>query len=544
MPEYRSQMLALPFAVVALVLFFVQLVAGGLLALYYLNPDLLSGIANFNLIRAYHINALILWLFSATFAAVFYLTPILAKRELWGQSLVKLLAVVLVLVVIGIFATLPLMQSGTNIWIANQPMLVEGKEYVEAGRLWDIFIFIGFIIVAVVVLKTLPSPKEWPLALWALVIGAAGTFILYIPGNLFFKSVVVSEYFRWWTVHYWVEGSLEVAYAGAIGLVLMLLIPDPRVKKVVDKYIFYDVILAATSGVIGQGHHYFWIGTPTFWILLGGVISVLEIVPLALMALESLRIAKELKQPFPNIPSLYFMVGILIFGFIGVSLLGLIQTWPWTNWWEHGTWVTPSHGHECMMAFAMGGIALLYLALPDLTGKPIDRTLVLWSKRAFWLMFIGQVILASTFGLAGTVQIYHYWILAEPWQKVLEARFPFVPGIVFGGAMVFLGYLHLAASMFRHLLMPVEGEEYKPAAVKKSFLTTFDHFPFLVVLAVFFALIGTTGLWSFSSSAVLEFGNLWIPFALSAIAYVGLGVLAVIMASKLARGIEYGHYIE
>ncbi len=544
MPEYRSQMLALPFAVIALILFFVQLVAGGLLALYYLNPDLLSGIANFNLVRAYHINALLLWLFAATFAAVFYLTPILSKRDLWGQSLVKLLAVVFVFVVVGIFATLPLMQTGTNIWIANQPMLVEGKEYVEAGRLWDIFILIGFIIVAVVVLKTLPSPKEWPLALWALVIGAAGTFLLYIPGNLFFKSVVVSEYFRWWTVHYWVEGSLEIAYAGAIGLVLMLLIPDPRVKKVVDKYIFYDVILAATSGIIGQGHHYFWIGTPTFWIMLGGVISVLEIVPLALMALESLRIAKELKHPFPNIPSLYFMVGILIFGFIGVSLLGLMQTWPWTNWWEHGTWVTPSHGHECMMAFAMGAIALLYLALPDLTGKPVDRTFVSWGKKAFWLMFIGQVILATSFGLAGTVQIYHYWILSEPWQKVLEARFPFVPGIVFGGAMVFLGYLYLAASMLRHIFMPVEGEEYKPAAAKKSFLTTFDHFPFLVVLAVFFSLIGTTGLWSFSSSAVLEFGNLWIPFTLSAIAYVGLGVLAVIMASKLARGIEYGHYLE
>ena len=544
MPEYRSQMLALPFAVIALILFFVQLVAGGLLALYYLNPDLLSGIANFNLVRAYHINALILWLFAATFAAVFYLTPILSKRDLWGQSLVKLLAIVFVFVVVGIFATLPLMQTGTNIWIANQPMLVEGKEYVEAGRVWDIFILIGFIIVAVVVLKTLPSPKEWPLALWALVIGAAGTFLLYIPGNLFFKSVVVSEYFRWWTVHYWVEGSLEIAYAGAIGLVLMLLIPDPRVKKVVDKYIFYDVILAATSGIIGQGHHYFWIGTPTFWIMLGGVISVLEIVPLALMALESLRIAKELKQPFPNIPSLYFMVGILIFGFIGVSLLGLMQTWPWTNWWEHGTWVTPSHGHECMMAFAMGAIALLYLALPDLTGKSVDRTFVSWGKKAFWLMFIGQVILATSFGLAGTVQIYHYWILSEPWQKVLEARFPFVPGIVFGGAMVFLGYLYLAASMLRHVLMPVEGEEYKSTAAKRSFLTTFDHFPFLVVLAVFFSLIGTTGLWSFSSSAVLEFGNLWIPFTLSAIAYVGLGVLAVIMASKLARGIEYGHYLE
>ncbi len=544
MVAYKSQKLALPFAVVAIVLFLIQLIAGGLLALYYISPDVLSGIANFNLLRAYHLNALIFWLFSATFAAVFYITPVLAKRELWGQGLVKLLAVVLVLIVAGVFATLPLMQTGSNLWLFNQPLLYEGKEYVEAGRIFDVLVFVGFLIVALVVLKTLPSPKEWPLALWALVVGAAGTFLLYIPGNVFFRSIPASEYFRWWTVHYWVEGSLEIAYAGAIGLVLMLIIPDERVRKIVDKYIFYDVILAATSGIVGQGHHYFWIGTPTFWIMLGGVISVLEIVPLALMALESLKIAKELKQPFVNIPSLYFMVGILIFGFVGVSLLGLMQTWPWTNWWEHGTWVTPSHGHECMMAFAMGAIALLYFALPDLTDKPVDKTFVNWGKKAFWFMFVGQIIIATSFGIAGAVQIYHYWILEESWQQVLAARFPFVPGIVIGGALVFAGYLYFAASVLRHLLFPVDGVEYTPPKVEKSYFNTFSGFPTLVVLAVLFALIGTTGLWSFSSASVLKFHKVWIPYLLVAVAYISLAVVAVLMAGKLARGIEYGHHLE
>jgi nitric oxide reductase subunit B len=544
MVKYQSQKLALPYATVALLLFFVQLIAGGLLAIYYISPDVLTGIVNFNLLRAYHLNALIFWLFSATFAAVFYVTPILSERELWGQNLVKLLAVVLVLVVVGIFATLPLMQSGSNLWALNQPLLYEGKEYVEAGRLWDILVFVGFLIVALVVLKTLPSPRQWPLALWALVVGAAGTFFLYIPGNILFKSITTNEYFRWWTVHYWVEGALEIAYAGAIGLVLMLIIPDARVRKVVDKYIFYDVVLAATSGIIGQGHHYFWIGTPTFWIMLGGVISVLEIVPLALMALESLRIAKELKQPFVNIPSLYFMVGILVFGFVGVSLLGLIQTWPWTNWWEHGTWVTPSHGHECMMAFAMGAIALLYFALPDLVDKPIDRTFVEWGRKAFWFMFVGQIILATSFGLAGTVQIYHYWILGESWRSVLAARFPFVPGIIIGGAIVFVGYLYFSASVLRHLLFPVSEDPYTAPKIKKSYFNTLSGFPMLIVVAVLLALIGTTGLWSFSSQSVLVFKKVWIPYTLVAVAYIGLGVTAILMAGKLARGIEYGHHLE
>ncbi len=210
-----------------------------------------------------------------------------------------------------------------------------------------------------------------------------------------------SEYFRWWTVHYWVEGALEVAYAGAFGLLLMVLIPREEVKRIVDKYVFYDVVLAAISGILGQGHHYFWIGTPTFWIMVGGVFSALEVLPLILMVFESLRVAREAGIRFENIPSMYFMVRILMFEVVDVALQGLIITWPWTNWWEHGTWVTMLHAHECMMAFAMGAISLILFAVPGLTGKPVDKTFTVWGKRAFVLMALGQTILATSFGLAG-----------------------------------------------------------------------------------------------------------------------------------------------
>lgn len=541
MVRFEGQRLAVPFLVAAVLLFLVQLIAGGLLAAYYISPDVLSGVANFNLLRAYHINALLFWLFSATFAAVIYITPVLSGRDLWGKGLVKLFAALLVLVVARSFFTLPLMQTGDNVWFLGQPMLYEGKEYVEIGRLWDLLL-LGFAIFAVVVVKSLPPVREWPLALWALAMGAVVAFVLYIPGNLFFEAVPTSEYFRWWTVHYWVEGALEVAYAGAFGLLLMVLIPDPRVKKIVDKYIYYDVVLAATSGVIGQGHHYFWIGTPTFWIMMGGVISALEVVPLVLMALESLRIAREGKLRVENVPALYFAVGILVYGLVGVALQGLVITLPWTNWWEHGTWTTMLHAHMCMMAFAMGAMAFIYFMTPDLAGKPVDATFVVWGKRAFWLMFVGQAVLAVSFGLAGVVQINRLWILGEEWESVLEARLHFMPGVVLGGALVFLGYLHYAASVFRHLLFPVSGEPYQPGKPPRGFLTTLNGVPLLVALALLFALVGVTGLWSFSSTMVLEHGAAWLPYSLFATSAVGLASLAVVLAAKFARSVEHGYY--
>ncbi len=167
---------------------------------------------------------------------------------------------------------------------------------------------------------------------------------------------------------------------------------------------------------------------------------------------------------------------------------------------------------------------------------------VFLGKRSFWLMFVGQTILATSFGLAGTVQIYHYWILAEPWQKVIAARSPSVPEIAIGGAIVFLGYLFLATTMFRRILLPIKEEIYTSPVAKKSYFNTLSGFPSLVILAVVFALIGTAGLWSFSLSSVIQSGQVWIPYSLSVIAYAGLAIMAILMASKLARSLEHGYH--
>jgi nitric oxide reductase subunit B len=542
MPAYKTQKLAAPLVVVAVLLFFIQLIFGGIAALYYISPNALSGIINFNLARAYHLNGLLFWLFSATFAAVIYVLPVLSGREIAYPGLVKAVIALLLITVIGGFLSLPLMQSGSNIWGFGQPLLYEGKEYVELGRIWDILVLLAFALFSIVVLKTLPPMREWPLALWALVFGAAIAFVLYVPGNIFFKHVPTSEYFRWWTVHYWVEGALEVAYAGAFGLLLMVLIPRPELKRVVDKYIFYDVVLAATSGILGQGHHYFWIGTPTFWILVGGVFSALEILPLTLMAFEALKIAKKANIKFENIPSMYFMVGILLFGVVGVALQGLVITWPWTNWWEHGTWVTMLHAHECMMAFAMGAISLIYFATPGLADKPIDRTFTIWGKRAFTLIATGQIIMATSFGLAGLPQIFNFWVLGKPWSVVLDIRAKFMPGVLVGASLVFVGFLYYAASILRHMFFPVRGEKYEPEKAPPTFMNTLRGMPILIVLALVFAMIGTAGLWSFFSDHVLVAKDPTIPYTVTSIGFIGLAVLLELMLVKFTRALEYGYY--
>ncbi len=588
MVDYEGQKAAKPLVAVAVILFIVQLIAGALMAFYILNPYMLSGIINFQVIRAYHLDTYLFWLFAATFAVVIYLVPILSGRDF--PSWIKLVPYLLLVVVIGAYLTFPLFQYGTNIWIFDQPLLVEGREFVEMGRLLDILLFLGFIIFAVAILKTLPPPSKWNIPIWALVMGAAVVFFLYIPGNIFIADVPLSEYFRWWTVHYWVEGALEVAYVGAVGIALMLMIPDERIRPIVEKYVFYDVILAATSGIIGQGHHYFWIGTPTFWIILGGLISVMEVIPLTLMIVESYRIARELEVE--NRPAYYHITGIMSFGFVGVALFGLSQTWPWTNWFEHGTWVTPSHGHICAMAFGMGALGLMYLITPGLSVRPVDDIFDTYGRLGFWFLLVGTVFHSVLFALMGNVEIFHRWILREPWQSVFAAKSALAPFLLFSGGLIFVGAIFTAGIILRQLYIPpVEVADggvmmyvaraffgfakffyyisvnvdrivapiytrlaflvrwidkafiklsapmmYKDGGVEKGFFNTLDGMPIVIVIAVVFSLIASAGLWSFSSYSVIVLHNPLLPYTLSTLGYVGMGICAVIIAVKLARG--------
>ncbi len=73
---------------------------------------------------------------------------------------------------------------------------------------------------------------------------------------------------------------------------------------------------------------------------------------------------------------------------------------------------------------------------------------------------------------------------------------------------------------------------------KRSFLETLEGLPTVIVLAVIFSAIATTGIWSFSSSYVLASLDPTMPFVLSAIGYGGLGAIALVIALKLIRGVE------
>jgi nitric oxide reductase subunit B len=174
-----------------------------------------------------------------------------------------------------------------------------------------------------------------------------------------------------------------------------------------EKWLYVIVGLTFLSGILGTGHHYYWIGTPRYWLWVGGAFSALEPLAFLGMAAYAYTIVRRSGLAHPNGLALHWTIGSAVFSALGAGILGLAHTWPQVNQWTHGTHVTTMHGHMAFFgAYAMINLAMISYALPGLTGRSDaerQTTLGLW---AFWLMVGGMFGMTMALAAAGLGQTY------------------------------------------------------------------------------------------------------------------------------------------
>ncbi|MCA9694229.1 MAG: cbb3-type cytochrome c oxidase subunit I, partial [Myxococcales bacterium] len=97
-------------------------------------------------------------------------------------------------------------------WFGHQ-----GFEYVDLGRAWQVFLFVGLLVWLGLMLRAL-----WPALrgatgahrqLLVLFVLSAGAIALFYGAGLMYgreTNLAIAEYWRWWVVHLWVEGFFEV----------------------------------------------------------------------------------------------------------------------------------------------------------------------------------------------------------------------------------------------------------------------------------------------------------------------------------------------
>jgi len=388
--KYKSQKVAYWFFGLCMLLLALQIIYGFIMGFARIGFDGLHEFIPFNTARAVHTNLLVVWLLTGFMGAAYYIIPEEAQRELVSVKLAYVQLISLALV--GVAAVVG---YHFNHW--------EGRKFLEIPRELDFLVVVNVLLFLGLILATLYKGKQRTTTAMVLTMGLVFAALLYIPGMIWFDSQVMDSFFRWWVVHLWVEGVWELIMGGILSFLLIKLTGVDR--EVIEKWLYVIVGLTFLSGLLGTGHHYYFIGVNKIWLVVGGIFSALEPLAFLAMALFAVNMYRKGEKSHPNKIALYWTIGASIVSFIGAGLLGFAHTLPQTNLYTHGTLVTAMHGHLAFWgAYAMIVLAIISYALPNLTGrKRYDSS---QGRMAFWLSNIGMIGMTVAFGVAGVAQVY------------------------------------------------------------------------------------------------------------------------------------------
>lgn len=388
--KYKSQKVAYWFFALSMLLLVLQIVYGFVMGFARIGFDNLHEFVPFNTARAVHTNLLVVWLLSGFMGAAYYIIPEETQRELVS---VKLAYVQLIsLAVVGVIAVVG---YHFNYW--------EGRKFLEIPRPLDYLVVVNVLLFLGLILVTLFKGKRKTTTALVLSMGLLFAALLYLPGMLPFDSQTLDSFFRWWVVHLWVEGVWELIMGGILSFLLIKLTGVDR--EVIEKWLYVIVGLTFLSGVLGTGHHYYYIGVNKIWLIVGGIFSALEPLAFLAMALFAVNMYRKGEKRHPNKLALYWTLGAAIISFVGAGLLGFAHTLPQTNLYTHGTLVTAMHGHLAFWgAYGMIVLSIISYSLPNMTGRKLYDSAR--GRMAYWLSNIGMVGMTVAFGVAGVAQVY------------------------------------------------------------------------------------------------------------------------------------------
>jgi nitric oxide reductase subunit B len=392
MIKYESQKVALPYIYLSLLLLPLQVLMGLWLATNYgfTLPQGLVDTFSFATSRALHTNLLVAWLLLGFMGGTYFILPEECECELFSVKLAWLQLVLFagaaVTAVVGFLFG----------WTQGKPLL-------EIPVPLDLVIVVSALIFIANVVLTIAKAKQRSLIQYMLASGVIFLALLYLFGIPFFKNLNTDYYYWWWVIHLWVEGAWELITASLVAFVILKATGVER--KVVEKWLYVETGLFLFTGLVGTGHHYYWIGAPDYWLWWGGIFSALEPLPIALMVADTWLHVRERKDKTVN-PLLWtYIVGMAIYHFFGAGVWGFFHTLPPINYYTHGSQITVSHGHMAFFgAYALVNLTIYYYALPQFKGiKRYKETLGQWG---FWNMCLSMFFLCLIFLIAGVLQTY------------------------------------------------------------------------------------------------------------------------------------------
>ncbi|MBU0500531.1 MAG: cbb3-type cytochrome c oxidase subunit I [Gammaproteobacteria bacterium] len=405
--QYSSQAVAKPYFIAAIGLFAGQILFGLILGLQYVLGDFLFPEIPFNVARMVHTNLLIVWLLFGFMGAAYYLVPEESEREL--ESPMLALAMFWIFLVAGALTVLGYLlvpYAGLAQLTGNDLLPTMGREFLEQPTITKL----GIVVVALSFLynigMTILKGRKTVVTL-VLLIGLTGLavfflFSFYNPDNL-----VLDKFFWWWVVHLWVEGVWELILGSILAFVLIKTTGVDR--EVIEKWLYIIIAMTLITGIVGTGHHYYWIGTPEYWQWWGSVFSAMEPIPFFMMTVFAFNMVNKRRREHPNKAAVLWALGTATMAFLGAGVWGFLHTLSPVNYYTHGSQITAAHGHMAFYgAYVMIVLTIISYAMPMLRGRTAansnkSQVLEMWS---FWLMTIAIVFITLFLTAAGILQVY------------------------------------------------------------------------------------------------------------------------------------------
>jgi nitric oxide reductase subunit B len=354
----------------------------------------------YSLSRTWHVQIAIFWIATSWLATGLYLAPAVSGHEPKFQRLgVNFLFLALLVIVIGSlvgqwFGIMQKLGLVTNFYFGHQ-----GYEYVDLGRFWQAFLFIGLVLWLLLmgraIWPALTKRDENRHLLTMFLIASVAIAAFYGAGLMWGRqtNLAIAEYWRWWVVHLWVEGFFEVFATVAIAFLFVKLNLIRAVTATSN--VLFSTIVFLSGGILGTFHHLYFTGTPTAILALGASFSALEVAPLVLIGFEAygtLKISRTSNWIQNYKWPIYSFLAVSFWNLVGAGIFGFLINPPIALYYMQGLNTTAVHGHTALFGvYGMLGIGLMLFVLRSMNAE------VVWKQKyirfAFWAINIGLALM-------------------------------------------------------------------------------------------------------------------------------------------------------
>lgn len=354
----------------------------------------------YSITRTWHTQMGIFWIATAWLATGLFVAPAVSGYEpKFQRAGVNFLFVCLLIIVGGSMAGQYLgvhqkLSYQQNFWLGHQ-----GLEYVDLGRFWQIFLFVGLFVWLFLMGRSLWPVLRKPTENWHLLtlffIASAAIASFYGAGLMWgqHSNYAIIEYWRWWVVHLWVEGFFEVFATVVIAFLFVRM--GLLQSRSATRAVLFSTVIFLSGGMIGTFHHLYFTGTPTPVLALGATFSAMEVVPLVLIgfeAYENLTLSRARPWVAAYKWPIYFFVAVAFWNLVGAGLFGFFINPPIALYYMQGLNTTPVHAHTALFGvYGMLGIGLMLFCQRGLTNQRVWKTGAL--SFSFWAMNIGLALM-------------------------------------------------------------------------------------------------------------------------------------------------------